>query len=373
MKTKICPICDQPISGMYCKGCRKIIRKPVERETAYFLNTRHPEFEHDCMYHAEGENRDNFDEVHRSQRVMSSSEMEAKKAEIKARMLQRKQEPKSSASSYSQTVKRLSSTNPTRNPLVAIVTAAVVAVTLFITFTMIIVFNAINDVNDIGWEVVIPEPMATEPVLETSILDAPAPWPEPDDSIELLSPAETDPATMEDWELTDDEVRELGVACNGFGHFPIVFEDAVEVLSECIRDAGYNWGMSVYSYNQFLDETTWYETVYEFTIRNKEEYAGYLNITVDTVTGEVHGMELYTKYEKGFFEVADITVKFLERMDAANILVDGTEFFETAFKAQEDDRVTVQNGLEVICEIPDDESEFYRMEIYAPGYYTVAE
>ena len=113
--------------------------------------------------------------------------------------------------------------------------------------------------------------------------------------------------------------------------------------------------------------------MYEFTIHNKEEYAGYLNITMDTATREIHGMELYTKYEKGFFEVADIAVKFLDKIGAAEISVDGTEFFETSYKAQGDDWVTIQNGLEVICEIPGGESEFYRMEIYAPGYYTVVE
>jgi hypothetical protein len=92
----------------------------------------------------------------------------------------------------------------------------------------------------------------------------------------------------------------------------MIFDDVNEVLFDCIRDAGYDWSMSAYSYNQFMDEYTWYETVYELTIRNTDEYAGFLNIDVDTATGEIHGIELYTEYEKGFFEVADIVVKFLE-------------------------------------------------------------
>lgn len=369
MKTKVCPCCDQPIEGIYCKGCRKIVWKPVEQDIRYYLNTRHPAGEHDCTYH-DGD-------VRSSSSAMSTNEIEAKKAEIRARMLQRKQEPKSARPTSVQTIKRASQPHSSQNDrarksLIAAVTTVIVVFVIIFTFVMIGVINTMNDSIYSDWGEPIPEPLATAPAIETP-LDVPAPWPEPDYSMGLPVPAETDFATMEDWELTDEEVRAAGVACNGFGHFPMVFDDVVEVLHDGIRDAGYGWSTSVYSYNQFIDEYTWYETVYEFTIHNKEEYAGYLNITVDTATREIHGMELYTKYEKGFFEVADIAVKFLDKIGAAEISVDGTEFFETSYKAQEDDWVTIQNGLEVICEIPGGESEFYRMEIYAPGYYTVVE
>ncbi|MBE5972456.1 MAG: hypothetical protein E7246_08075 [Lachnoclostridium sp.] len=365
MKMKICPCCDQPINGFYCKGCRKIVWKPVEQNVQYYLNTRHPEYEHACAYH-DGVSR-------QSTERMTASETEAKKAEIKARMLQRKQEPKSAKAAPVQTVKRSSQAARRHSSLIAIITAMIVMITVFITFTMIIVFNTMDDVTHMGWAEAVPEPMAVAPARETPLDEAPAP--EAEYFLELPVPAETDLAYMEDWELTDDEVRELGVACNGFGHFPIIFEDAVAVLRDCISDAGYGWSMSVYSYNQFIDEYNWYETVYEFTIRNEEEYAGFLNINVDTATGEIHGMEMYTHYEKGFSEVADIAVKFLERIGAAENLPDGTEFFETAYKSQGDDGFCIQSGLEVVCEIPelDEGYDFYRMEIYAPGYYTIAE
>ncbi len=371
MKMKICPCCDQPIKGIYCKGCRKIVLNPVERDIRYYLNTRHPEFEHDCTYHDDG--------VRSSQHAMSASEIEAKKAEIKARMLQRKQENQRDfgtirKQSVSPTMARTTtgrSAEANRKRMIAVITAAIAIFMLLFTFIMIGVINTMNDAIYGNWGEPVPEPLASVAALEESV--EAVPWPDREHSLELPSPAETDPASMEEWELTDNEVRELGVSCNGFGHFPMIFDDVSEVLFECIRDAGYGWSMSAYSYNQFMDEYTWYETVYELTIRNADEYAGFLNINVDTATGEIHGMELYTEYEKGFFEVADIAVKFLEKVGAAENLSDGTEFFENAYKNRGDAGVCLQNGLEVLCSIPDDEFDIYQMAIYAPGYYTVVE
>ncbi len=378
MKMKICPCCDQPIEGIYCKGCRKIVWKPVERDIRYYLNTRHPEFDHDCTYHDDAR-MSSSGEVRSSQHAMSSSEIEAKKAEIKARMLQRKQESprdvgtirKPSAGSMLPKTKTIRNAEANRKKMIAIVTAAIAIFMLLFTFVMIGVINTMNDALYGSWGEPIPEPLATAPALETPIVEIPSPA--LDDYFNLPVPAETDSAEMEEWEMTDDEVRELGASCNGFGHFPMLFDDVDEVLFDCIRDAGYGWSMSAYSYNQFMDEYTWYETVYELTIRNADEYAGFLNIDVDTATGEIHGIELYTEYEKGFFEVADIVVKFLEKIGAAENLPDGTEFFETAYKNQGDAGVCLQHGLEVVCSIPDDEFDIYQMAIYAPGYYTIVE
>ncbi len=342
MKMKICPCCDQPIKGIYCKGCRKIVLNPVEQDIRYYLNTRHPEFEHDCTYHDDGVKMSTSDRVRSSQHAMSSNEIEAKKAEIKARMLQRKQENQSdfgtirkqSVSPTMTGTKNSRSAEMNRKRIIAVVTAAIAIFMLLFTFIMIGVINTMNDAIYGDWGEPIPEPMAAIPAPEAPMIEAPSP--DIEYYYELPVPAEADSGEMEEWEMTDDEVRELGVACNGFGHFPMILDDVNEVLFECIQDAGYGWSMSAYSYNQFMDEYTWYETVYELTIRNADEYAGFLNINVDTATGEIHGMELYTEYEKGFFEVADIAVKFLEKVGAAENLPDGTEFFETAYKNQGD-------------------------------------
>ncbi len=142
MKMKICPCCDQPIKGIYCKGCRKIVLNPVERDIRYYLNTRHPEFEHDCTYHDDGVGMSTSGEVRSSQHAMSSSEIEAKKAELKARMLQRKQEPKKSFSVPN--TKRYPQTEQARKPLIAVITTVITVFMVFFTFIMIGVINTMN-------------------------------------------------------------------------------------------------------------------------------------------------------------------------------------------------------------------------------------
>lgn len=308
---------------------------PVEQDVHYYLNTRHPENEHACTYHDTGTIR------------------------------------KQSASSMMTGTKTIRNTEMSSKKVTAVVTAVIVTFMLFVTFVMIVIINTMNHRGYGGFGEPVPEPLATVPALEAPIVDIPSPDLESD--FGLPFPDETVSDEMDEWEMTDDEVRELGVPCNGFGHFPMSFDDVSEVLFDCIRDAGYGWTVSAYSYNQFIDEYTWYETVYELTIRNADEYAGFLNINVDTATGEIHGMEMYTEYEKGFFEMADIAVKFLDKVGAAENLPDGTEFFETAYKNQGDAGVCLQNGLEVVCSIPDDEFDIYQMAIYAPGYYTDVE
>ena len=71
MKMKICPCCDQPIEGIYCKGCRKIVWKPVEQDVNYYLNVRHPAYDHDCTFHEAAA-------VPKSDDRMNVSEIEAK-------------------------------------------------------------------------------------------------------------------------------------------------------------------------------------------------------------------------------------------------------------------------------------------------------
>ena len=107
MKTKICPCCDQPIKGIYCKGCRKIVLNPVEQNITYYLNTRHPEHETDCSYHndvPQGSSRaaqrysgSGNETVKSANQRMTASEMEAKKAQIRERMTAGKQERRSAS------------------------------------------------------------------------------------------------------------------------------------------------------------------------------------------------------------------------------------------------------------------------------------
>ena len=53
MKKKYCPYCDQEITGIYCRGCKRLVLHPYEQETDYFLNTQHPVWEEICQFHGD--------------------------------------------------------------------------------------------------------------------------------------------------------------------------------------------------------------------------------------------------------------------------------------------------------------------------------
>ena len=146
MKMKTCPCCDQPIEGKYCKGCRKIVLKPIEQEVDYYLNRRHPDFEHACTYHDV--------EVRKTAKRMSVHEMEAKKEEIRARMMQKAQGVKTASEKIQK--KPAEHTTTKINPHSGIekahrklVTMAIIAIVIFMlsfTYVMIDVINTLNDV-----------------------------------------------------------------------------------------------------------------------------------------------------------------------------------------------------------------------------------
>lgn len=97
MKKIVCPYCDQPIKGHYCRGCRRYVKNPVVTETDYYLNERHPAGAHDCEYHD-----DQRDHDHR----LTPSEVEAKKQEIRERMTAKRREKSVSSPSYESQIPR---------------------------------------------------------------------------------------------------------------------------------------------------------------------------------------------------------------------------------------------------------------------------
>ena len=146
MKMKICPCCDQPIEGKYCKGCRKIVWKPIEQEVDYYLNRRHPDFEHACTYHDV--------EVRKSANRMTVSELEAKKNEIRARMMAKAQGVKTASEKIQKKPAEhtAAKTNPrsgiekARKKLITMAIIAIVIFMLSFTYVMIDVINTLNDV-----------------------------------------------------------------------------------------------------------------------------------------------------------------------------------------------------------------------------------
>lgn len=352
MKTKVCPCCDQPISGIYCRGCRKIVLNPVVQDVHYYLNERHPENETDCSFHGK-----TTPETKTSDRVMTPFEAEAKKAEIKERMQTRGQEPKSSAkiSNASNTRKTVLNGNTLPSKKTAESRASIVGITIFMVVFMNVLLVLLRSFHHSGYDFTLGQRTA-----ETAA-SAYAEW--------------------EEWELSDEEVKAAGIACTGYGHFDITYEDARQAFLDCVDDAGYMWSEGEpYSYNQKMNEMSWFQTVYDYAIETEDAYIGTVEIETDTATGQIHGISLYAGVGEGFFETADIAAAFMKKVGmAGGELPDGRGFYEEAMEnageTQLEDGFCMMYGLEVSCYVPEkiEEPDFYAMSVYAPGYYTASE
>ena len=391
MKTKVCPCCDQPLNGIYCKGCRKIVLNPVEQDVHYYLNTRHPRNETDCSFHG-----NTASEVRTSDHVMTPFETEAKKAEIKERMQMRKRERKSgakiaqnakwnaerAAQNTRNTVLNGDVLHPqkeirSRSPVAIMVPFLIIFITILIITLFFIINTAHPTVYDFSAGHVLPEPQiapvvtAAEPEPEEA-LAVTAAEPEPE---EALAATVTDP---NDWERTDEEVKAAGIACTGYGHFDVTYEDALLSFLGCIEDAGYMWSEEApYSYNQVIDYDSWFQTVYSFSIESEDDYIGMMEIETDTATGQIHGISMYTIKGESFFAMADIAMKFIEEVGMTDEkLPSGWEFYEEAMegpgKTMREEGFRMMYDLEVSCYVPENikSPDFYSMSILAPGYYT---
>ncbi len=410
MKVKVCPCCDQPIQGIYCKGCRKIVLNPVEQNITYYLNQRHPEFETDCSFHgntALGRNSSTnagagtgASEVRTSEHRMTVNEMEAKKAEIRARMQARAQEASAEGRKLfrSKTAGERENANRTQTILngdvigaktagrasnvsgaarresgkqrtgfaVALTFGAVFLVFLFTVASIVFVNLSHSGVFDISDAVIAP---AYEPEWEV-------PEPMPD----LAIPEEIE-TPLEDWERTDAEVKALGEPCTGYGHFSVGCNDETRAIFEAIvEEAGFRiWEETVYSYNSQMDFDSWYQTTYEFTIDSEDAYIGTIAIETDTATGQIHGFSMYNSDEKCFYELVDIVLKFMQNARISNVdFPQGESFYEEARWKNEDVQreygYVMLHDLEVSAYVSDEiVQDFFSMSIYAPGYMSAVE
>lgn len=390
MKTKVCPCCDQPISGMYCKGCKKIVLHPVEQNITYYLNTRHPEHETDCSYHGNtadpGASADSAPifRPQKTERQVIPNQPGKPNHPFHSKRPGKQRNPvrPNHSENRGKTIRPLNVEQQQRKVLITLFS---VFLTIFIIVFTIVMINVISILNgtygggltgfmerepDISYE---QELTATPPdngisgsstiTLENGVLQ-----------ISLPVPEETRSASMEEWELTDAQVRERGKVCNGFGHFPVIFEDCWNLLNNCIADSGYEWGMEVFSYNQFLDEYTWYETIYGYTVYQKEmekdaDYSRYvfLDVNVDTVTGEIHGIDVYSMNRQHMFEVAEAGLKFLHKTGAAAEIPGAEQLYEEAMSQQGEYGSSLIYDLEISAYAPDPEagSEIYQLSVYS--------
>ncbi len=431
MKIRVCPCCDQPIKGIYCKGCKKLVLHPVEQNIHYYLNERHPEFEADCTFHGDttarrtaaepgayrGETRPMAEVVRRSVDVsrerdgeaprmsdqkMTGTESEAKKREIRERMEARKREqaasreasagsrPSASERTFPEPARSFRRNEPAmagnraggrRNPGKRHVWKWLLFPIVIFLLPMIIsliVFMSISTSQ--SREYAVPEPLAPALMQEIPVL------PEVDAAEEVALPDigafENAGERRDDGTTTGDlffeGAKRDGEPCDVYGHFDQVYEDMQYALYDQIFKAGLLWKAPMTTENvyDYGDGTFLNELLYSYEIYDDDGYVGMLEVSTDGESGQIHGFSMYTSDRSGFFAMFEAVWNLLWQNEMAEMLPSDCEgFYRTMIEEYADDNygtaVFLFGGLEYSAYVPEDTEnpDFYSLWINVPAVY----
>lgn len=325
MKTKVCPYCDQPIQGVYCKGCKRVVLHPVEYDMTYYLNERHPENEEHCSYH--GEVTRNTSDAGKDWKPKTTSKNSGAGKKIFWMIL------------------------------IYIITMLGGGL---ITWSISGISGIVRQFSGTGVYEIVREP-------------------ESESAWEWSAEVTPEKDVFYEWERSAEEVRALGEACTGYGHFSVIYgeEDGPEQLKQLLATLGLRvWEENVYSSNYDMTYDSWYQTVYEYTIETDEEYIGTIEIDTDTATGQIHGFSMYSTEEDYFYELAYVVLNYIEETGIVEEpLPQGADFYkELSVEHNAELReqgFVMMYGLESYCYLTGElESDFYSMTLNAPGYRT---
>ncbi len=307
MKQKICPVCDGKLKGNYCPFCHKIVKNPVEWDVAYYLNERHPEWETGCDYHSEP--ADVYLNQNSGTESLDLQEKKAKKSSKKA--------AKSSKSKKNTGSDRKNTDSPRkkRRPLWKII-LIVVGIWLAADIILILVSYAVSE-------------LAWNPILERETRQAvesaeEIQW-DTEDSEENWETAEDEWSIDDISELSDAEVIEMGEPCNTQCHFPVTQEAFLEKLTGYLDEkklliydtiqSGTNFIYPAYTEGEYL---TSYDQYYTCFLQKEEaeemNYKTAIYMNYDTVSGELHWLEIDMEEREDAFEAARWAAETLGEM-----------------------------------------------------------
>ena len=337
MKRKICPYCDQTMEGNYCRGCRRFVGKPISRDVDYYLNERHPADEQNCQYHGDlhtgdtGAKRKNTGNAERKKILDQERAFKQKKASKQKNTLNADRKKRSVFSKVL--------------PVIVVYLVFMVAVFLFQTAMRF-------DWDDLGTKI----PESAEPFEQE-------PWEE----TALAYESEI----LEDWERSVEDVKTAGIPCNGYGHFEVGEETVREGAEKLLLENGYEVTEPyMFSYNQFHDQTTWYNTEYEYDLMKNGEYLGHMDLQFDTADGRLHGARITTYDKASMDQAAELVVRLFAEMGIMTQPIEGGSLYDEIKSAGESDGhyfPVMMYDVEM-C-IAENEGEYYWLEICAPGYY----
>ncbi|MEY8395484.1 hypothetical protein AALB64_11800 [Lachnospiraceae bacterium 45-P1] len=335
MKKKICPCCDQTLkNGIYCKGCRRVVLNPVVWDVDYYLNERHPDSETNCQYHGD----------------LHTGKLPVPKSTVSKSAIPGSARPKAA-------VKRAQSSKAKQAPKKGIPARLGPSGTTFLCIVMIGVgISLFNHLAETSWNIGkwlgSMEEAKAEPVSDEV-------WEEefPRDDLEE--------SELYAGERSDEEVKEAGVPCNGYGHLSIGESEALPLFEALLSETSFQADCAEYSYNQFIDETTWYDTAYEYDLYRQEDYCGYVNLYFDTVDGRMHGIDLVFWNREDLYEMADLSINLLTELNILNDPPTGRSLFDEVLEKDPEgvERFLLEEALEISC--ADMDGDYYMMYIGA--------
>lgn len=360
MKQKYCPYCDQKMkTSHYCQECRRIVWQPYEQNVDYYLNERHPQSEKDCLYHDGAEHLDDVGKTKPNVPRQSTSRPNTPRTgtlwtNAAGSRTSKPNVPRSNTaaagsrqqtSTYQRQTNQQSTYQTTgrnersvtqkrrKNPLSVFITVIALCVAFNILGTILMAgrsaFYSISDMFS-----------------------------------DLNSPGESVSSYQE---LTDEEVKKIGVACNTQGHYDVDLEEAASVLQDALNATGYSWSMYPYSYNETDGEYNWYQTEYDYHVDTDDESANgtTIEICADTATGQLHGVYIWSEDENHFLDMADITVETMKNLGLLPGAPEGRVLYAESLHHNAYENSNPQYDAEIVGE-QGGGSNYYQLRIMAP-------
>ena len=381
MKQRYCPYCDQKMtSGIYCKGCKRIVLHPYMQDVDYFLNERHPQHESGCLYH-DGENSPGMQnekkktkqEKRTADPFQNMGNRTAGQRNAFEHMKSQLEQYRSQADTFqsgtysSQSAKnimdRVNSERGRKKPF----TGILIVVIIWLVFSiggnlMFMISHAVREAI-----------YGVEDIFNSSSGDL---WSSADSNAEEV---------LGEGELSAEEVRAIGVNCTNYGHYDAQLADVTAALERLLPQYGFSeWSMEdTYSYNYASDDMSWYNTDQAYYLDRDGEYVGSITIYADTATDDLHGIGAYSSDEEAFYQIVDVLEATFQEFGYLDTDLSGQEIYQELINTEDmivsktDDSVngfTTAYGPEIFAgkESPSGDN-FYSIQMYAPGYYTSVE
>ncbi len=305
MVRKICPICDQVMKhSHYCGNCKSWVKHPFVRDVTYYLNERHPQKENNCSYHGKIAGEPFVTAVPGTTSKVKKTKEPPKATDTAGWILQ-------SGKGNGQTG-QVGKEYGDKKKENGVVWAAIVILVVVLVVSLSKAGMGVVESYFLPWSAETEAPSYEEPF---------NPW-EWEDDYETDIQEETDWWENESRELTDEEVKDIGKACMGDGHFLHQGSELEELVRRLLNEQGYDQSMvGRYSYNieYYLENgectNSFFSSYINFTLAANGEivYGNYVDIDCDTATGDLHAIEISMHDKEDAVELTVEILKYIER------------------------------------------------------------